>query len=487
MSDYTTADDAALVRRALLGERAALGELLARHYPSTLGLCRRLLGVGPEAEDVAQDAALAACVGLRRLREPERFGAWLHAVAANLARGALRRRRALSLEALGEGPAIVTLWSAAPPDPAETALLRELHDAIVAALGELSPLSREAVIGLYLEGYSYAELAALLGVPVGTLKGRLVFGRRQLRGRLQALSPAGSGRRLRTPVRKEQPVEQPLVPMMVDSVRLNTMTQHRSVVLREVDGERVLPIWIGAHEGDAIAMALGGHAPLRPMTHDLSLSLLEPLGAKITRVVITRISDNMFFADVELVAGDSTHNVDARPSDAIALAVRAGAPVLVSRAVLKQAGVTLDQELERMQAVEVGMPLPPSINILLTGFSEEGRDQIVNTLFVLIGPLEIMVGPEDEEQLLQLARMMSSGLLLARVGEVGQIERVSALRAANPKLPLIVLGPDDAELRAQAAQLGVLRYLLAPASAEDIQGAVRAAAQRPPPQTDPAE
>jgi RNA polymerase sigma-70 factor (ECF subfamily) len=182
-------DDAELVRRARLGDRAALAPLISRHYASLLQLCRRLLADRHEAEDVAQEAGLAAWVGLAQLREPARSGAWLHAIAANLARGVLRRRRTISLEQLGEPAGMLRLWSAAPPDPAEVAILRELHDQIVTALGQLSALSREAVIGFYLDGYSYAELAVLLGVPVGTLKGRLVFGRRQLRRELSAVAP----------------------------------------------------------------------------------------------------------------------------------------------------------------------------------------------------------------------------------------------------------------------------------------------------------
>ncbi|MBC8078365.1 MAG: hypothetical protein H7Y32_19965, partial [Chloroflexales bacterium] len=85
-------DDAALVAQVLAGERAAFEPLLLRHSPSVERLCRRLLGSASEAEDVAQEASIQAFLGLRQLQQPARFGPWLHAIAANLARKALRRR-----------------------------------------------------------------------------------------------------------------------------------------------------------------------------------------------------------------------------------------------------------------------------------------------------------------------------------------------------------------------------------------------------------
>jgi DNA-directed RNA polymerase specialized sigma24 family protein len=128
--------DAALVARVLAGEREAFSMLAERYYISVLKLCARLLGSVPEAQDIAQEAVLQAFLHLGRLHEPARFGAWLHAIAANLARMSLRRRRPLSLDALTDN--------------------------------------------------SYAELAELLGVPVSTVKGRLFKGSRQLR---QTLAP----------------------------------------------------------------------------------------------------------------------------------------------------------------------------------------------------------------------------------------------------------------------------------------------------------
>jgi RNA polymerase sigma factor (sigma-70 family) len=329
-------DDTALVARTLAGEREAFGPLLLRYYPSVLRLCRRLLGPSPASQDVAQEAALQAFLGLAQLHEPDRFGAWLHAIAANLARMALRRRRLLSLDALTDGAPLAVLWTAGAPTPEEVHAAREVHDAIVAALGELSSVNREVAIGFYLEGYSYAELAELLGVPISTVKGRLFKGRRQLR---RALAPVAHevlkpDRRRRKELAMEAPEH---VAVTIDSIRLHPDSEHRVVVLRASE-DLILPIWIGPFEADAITMILEGRQPERPMTHDLTVRLLETLAAQVQHVVVNKIIGNTFYAEITLDQGEQRHQIDARPSDALALAVRTGTPIFVARAVLDAAG-----------------------------------------------------------------------------------------------------------------------------------------------------
>ena len=347
MNHHTdTRSDATLVALMRAGERETFTPLLLRHYSSVARLCRRLLGPTPEAQDIAQEAALQAFLRLSELHDAARFGAWLHAIAANLARMELRRRRTLSLDAMTDGAAMIVLWAAGPHTPEEVHAARELHDTIVAALSELSDVNREVVIGFYLAGYSYAELAELLGVPVSTVKGRLFKGRRQLRRTLaptahEVLNPD------RRP-RKEHLMEaSELVEVTIESLRTSQLTLHRMVVLGEHDGERRLPIWIGPFEADAIQMALEGTQPHRPMTHDLALRLIEPLGGTVQHIVINRIAEATFYAEITLVANGQTHVIDARPSDAIALAVRNGAPIYVARAVFDTAGTTeLDERIK---------------------------------------------------------------------------------------------------------------------------------------------
>jgi len=344
--------DTTLVALVLAGERDTFAPLLLRYYESVARLCRRLLGPTLEAQDITQEAALQAFLRLEELQEPARFGAWLHAIAANLARMELRRRRALSLDALQDGTTMLVLWAVGPHTPEEIHAAREVHDTIVAALGELSAVNREVVIGFYLAGYSYAELAELLGVPVSTVKGRLFKGRRQLRA---SLSPIANEvlKPDRRP-RKEHLVETPdLVEVEIESIRKSMLAEHRVVMLRAKGGGWLLPIWIGPFEAEAIAQVIQGHQPHRPMTHDLSLRLIAPLGGQVRRVVVNRIAEQTFYAEIMLEVGDQTHLIDARPSDAIALAVRTNAPIFVARAVLETAGAASEEEWMQREAPEV--------------------------------------------------------------------------------------------------------------------------------------
>src|SRR5687768_2312298 len=121
-----TRSDATLVALVLAGQREIFAALLLRHYKSVALLCRRLLGRTPEAQDIAQEAALQAFLRLGELRDTARFGAWLHAIAANLARMELRRRRTLSLDSLPDGAAMIVLWAAGPHTPEEVHAAREL-------------------------------------------------------------------------------------------------------------------------------------------------------------------------------------------------------------------------------------------------------------------------------------------------------------------------------------------------------------------------
>lgn len=134
-----------------------------------------------------------------------------------------------------------------------------------------------------------------------------------------------------------------MIRVTVDSIRVSLLTQHRVVVLREADSRKYIPIWIGAFEADAIALALQGHEPQRPMTHDLLKAVFGELGAAISHIVVNDIHDSTFYARIVVEQGSHTIEIDARPSDAIALAVRTDVPIYVEQHVLDQAGVPLDE------------------------------------------------------------------------------------------------------------------------------------------------
>ena len=132
--------------------------------------------------------------------------------------------------------------------------------------------------------------------------------------------------------------------MTVDHVKVNRLNNLRSVILKGKEISKSLSIWIGESEGNAIALKLQGHDMPRPMTHDLMDSMIRDLGATVSRVVVSEMSGETFLANVELQTNDTTLELDSRPSDAIALAVRCGAPVFVAEDVLEQVGTDIDSE-----------------------------------------------------------------------------------------------------------------------------------------------
>jgi len=140
--------------------------------------------------------------------------------------------------------------------------------------------------------------------------------------------------------------------MSIESIRLSLMNYQRVLILREKDSDRYLPIFIGPAEADAIAVRLQDVAVARPLTHDLLRNMIEQLGGRVAYIVVTDVSNDTFFARIVLDVRGETMEVDSRPSDAIALAVRVEAPIYAEDAVLDRAGVILDEEAE--DGAEVG-------------------------------------------------------------------------------------------------------------------------------------
>jgi bifunctional DNase/RNase len=265
------------------------------------------------------------------------------------------------------------------------------------------------------------------------------------------------------------------IPLTIDSVQLNVHTQQRVVVLRDAAHDRYLPIWIGPAEADAIAAGLQGQRFPRPMTHDLSLGLLAPFGLGVRQVRISRITDQTFFAEVEVAAADaSAHWIDARPSDALALAVRSGAAIVAHRDVLDQAaGSTL---AEGLAALTPGAPPPLLPRLLLVGLEEPTRAEVLNTLFLYLGAAEVVDAPEDPAALATLVGAHPGVIALVNIADAVPEARIAALRAAHADLPLVMLGPADPAIEAQARAVGATRYVVKPALAGTLEAAILDAA-----------
>jgi uncharacterized protein len=129
-------------------------------------------------------------------------------------------------------------------------------------------------------------------------------------------------------------------------VRVELPHNQPIVLLKEQSGERFLPIWIGAVEATAIAFALQGVVTARPMTHDLMRDLLTSLEVSVDRIVVTELREGTFYAEIQMTADGESVVVSSRPSDAIALAVRATAPIFADESVLAEAGIEIEDEDE---------------------------------------------------------------------------------------------------------------------------------------------
>ncbi len=166
-----------------------------------------------------------------------------------------------------------------------------------------------------------------------------------------------------------------MVEVVIDSVRVSLTNQQRIVVLRELGMERYLPIWIGPYEAEAITIALQEIEVARPQTHDLLKNAIHMLSGRLLRVEVVSLREDVFYGNLVVeVNGSQIVNVDCRPSDALALAVRAHVPVMVAREVMESAGVIPEQDVETSEADAEG---PSSRRENATPMdSEDGEDRL---------------------------------------------------------------------------------------------------------------
>jgi uncharacterized protein len=137
-----------------------------------------------------------------------------------------------------------------------------------------------------------------------------------------------------------------MIEVTIDSVRVNLMSPQRLVILREVGADRYLPIWVGPYEAEAITVALQEVEMIRPLTHDLLKNVFTTFNAKVKRIEIVALKEDIFYGNIVAEVNGQETNVDSRPSDAIALAVRAHVPILVHESVIQNAGITPETDVE---------------------------------------------------------------------------------------------------------------------------------------------
>jgi len=171
-----------------------------------------------------------------------------------------------------------------------------------------------------------------------------------------------------------------MIEVQIDSVRVHLMTPQRLVVLKQIESERYLPIWVGPYEAEAITVALQEVEMSRPLTHDLLKNVFGAFNANILRIEIVQLQNDIFYGNIIADVDGKEIQIDSRPSDAIALSVRAHVPILVNQSVMDEAGILPDEDIsESGESPEKDAPAP---------LSEEGTERL--TVFEdFLGKLDI--------------------------------------------------------------------------------------------------
>ena len=159
-----------------------------------------------------------------------------------------------------------------------------------------------------------------------------------------------------------------MVEVVIDSIRVHLMAPQRVIVLKQVNADRFLTIWVGPYEAEAITIALQEVEVARPLTHDLIKNIFNSFNARITRVEVVRLKDEIFFGNIVAEVDGREVHIDSRPSDAIAIAVRAHVPILVHRSVMEAAAMSPEQDMPEAAAPARKEPPAP--------LTDEGNDRL---------------------------------------------------------------------------------------------------------------
>jgi uncharacterized protein len=174
-----------------------------------------------------------------------------------------------------------------------------------------------------------------------------------------------------------------MVEVVIDSLRVSLMSPQRVVVLRQTDVERYLPIWVGPFEAEAITVALQEVEISRPMTHDLLKNVMTLFNAKVLRVEIVELKEDVFYGNIVAETDGKTVNIDSRPSDAIALALRTHAPILVNQLVMDEAGIVPEKNItEEAPSEPAEKPAPGAV----AGPEDEKRLDVFEDFLKKLGP-----------------------------------------------------------------------------------------------------
>jgi len=321
--------DAELVANVRLGDKEAFGKLVERYQQMVGRIAKKMIADEWVARELTQEAILQAYLSLDHLRDASRFKSWLYGITLNICRSYLHNQKMdmLSLETIiGGVQSDIIANSDNLVDPQTIAEAHELHRLVFGAIDELTARDKEATLLFYYEQLTLQEIAALSGVSVGAIKGRLHRSRKHLQERLSIAY---------VPERRKEQRKMNTRQVTIEAVREHSGTRQCFVILKDDHNARLI-ICIGRAEALTIAAGLTEISPPRPMTTHLMTSLFNVIDIELKEVRIEAFKDDIFYAVITVVDGKEEHDLDARPSDALALAVLMKRPIFVADTLMKQ-------------------------------------------------------------------------------------------------------------------------------------------------------
>ncbi len=361
--------DIELVALARNGDKDAFGLLAQRYQMVARRFAMRLVANEDSAQELAQEAMLQAYLSLDRLRDPTRFKSWLCGIVLNVCRSRLRDQKIafFSLEAIMHGLQFFPAPFSTPVlTPEKIAEEREQYQTVLNAVNALSPSDRDIILLFYYAQLSLPEIVSMMNIPAGTVKVRLHRARQRLKTVLEEHYPEIIPREKRRKKMIKVTIADVVKVEPKDEEVLPYYGPHHVIVLYDEAGRRLLPIWIGAFEGEAIVAGLSDFATPRPLTHNFYSSLLQAVNARVEEVHIVALKKATFYAVVKMRCGKKTSEVDARPSDAIALAVLNDVPIFVAEDVLEATGVAIPKAVK-------GSPTRQGVEKIIKGMEERWR------------------------------------------------------------------------------------------------------------------
>jgi RNA polymerase sigma factor (sigma-70 family) len=336
-----------LVKRAKAGDKEAFGALVERYEPSVKRLALNMTGNREIAGELVQEAMLQAYLSLVYLRNEASFKSWFYGITLNLTR-TYRREAKLTYTSLdiidnvkGDNFSPAEGFANDPPSLAEK---RELYRRLLIAISQLSPRNRDAIRLYYFEELSLSQIGLVLGISAGAVKGRLHKARQALKADILPDYPE-----LVKPAALER--KRPMIEVTISDVIVKKIigeTPYTVIILLDKAGNRFVPIWISIHEGEQIAVGLRNFPLPRPLTYSFIRKILEATGAKLEEVRVESLKNDTFYGIARLRVGEVAQEIDARPSDALALAVQVDCPIYVSEEVFEKAGMPLASLEEKL-------------------------------------------------------------------------------------------------------------------------------------------